>query len=139
MAQIVKIIFDDGTEMIPKREIKPKREATEGESRWRIEREYQVQFFRFEDEILENLNQDNLEDYATGNFNLISEDDVEKQTIDDFSDDEIMEEVRSRKIFGNNQSIISENFITRFSKIIEKENQILLDNVLTEFEHKLNI
>jgi hypothetical protein len=56
-----------------------------------------------------------LEDYATGNFNLISEDD-EKQTIDDFSDDEIMEEVRSRKIFGNNQSIISENFITRFSK-----------------------
>jgi hypothetical protein len=35
-----------------------------------------------------------LEDYATGNFNLISEDDVEKQTIDDFSDDEIMEEVR---------------------------------------------
>jgi hypothetical protein len=57
-----------------------------------------------------------LEDYATGNFNLISEDDVEKQTIDDFSDDEIMEEVRSRKIFGNNQSIISENFITRFSK-----------------------
>jgi hypothetical protein len=38
--------------MIPKRD-KTKREATEGESRWRIEREYQVQFFRFEDEILE--------------------------------------------------------------------------------------
>jgi hypothetical protein len=48
-------------------------------------------------------------------FNLISEDDVEKQTIDDFSDDEIMEE-EEEKIFGNNQSIISENFITRFSK-----------------------
>jgi hypothetical protein len=48
-----------------------------------------------------------------------------KKTIDDFSDDEIMEEVRSRKIFGNNQSIISENFITRFSKIIERESNTL--------------
>jgi hypothetical protein len=40
-----------------------------------------------------------LEDYATGNFNLISEDDVEKQTIDDFSDDEIMEEVVVKNIW----------------------------------------
>jgi hypothetical protein len=44
--------------MISKRDKTKKK--TEGESRWRIEREYQVQFFRFEDEILENLNQDNL-------------------------------------------------------------------------------
>jgi hypothetical protein len=139
MAQIVKVIYDDGTEMIPAREIKPRREAKEGENQWRANREYQNQFIRFEDQILENLNQDNLEEYAAGNFDLISEDDVEKTTIDDFDDNEIMQEVRDRKLLGGINTIISESFITRFSKIMEKENQILLDNVLTEFEKKLNI
>jgi hypothetical protein len=139
MAQIVKVIYDDGTEMIPKIQIKPLRKANEGENKFRLAREYEVQFFRFEDQILENLNQDNLEDYATGNFDLISEDDVEKKTIDDFDDGEIMQEVRDRKLLGDVSTIISESFITRFSKIMEKENQILLDNVLTEFEKKLNI
>jgi hypothetical protein len=66
-----------------------------------------------------------LEDYATGNFNLISEDDVEKQTIDDFSDDEIMEEVRSRKIFGNNQSIISEKTSLDSQNNRERESNTL--------------
>lgn len=139
MAQIVKVIFEDGSEMIPKNKIKPLRETAEGESKWKALRDYKVQFFAFEDEILEILNQDNLEDYATSTFNLIDEDDVEKISIDDFSDSEIMEEVRDRKLLGNNNSIISESFILRFSKITEKENQILLDNLLTEFEKKLNI
>jgi hypothetical protein len=66
-----------------------------------------------------------LEDYATGNFNLISEDDVEKQTIDDFSDDEIMEEVSSRKIFGNNQSIISEKTSLDSQNNRERESNTL--------------
>ena len=70
-------------------------------------------------------------------FDLIKEDDVEEKNIDDFSDGEIMEEVRARKLFGSNNSIISEQFITRFSRIMEKESQILLDNLLTEFESKL--
>jgi hypothetical protein len=47
---------------------------------------------------------------------LISEDDVEKQTIDDFSDDEIMEEVRVEKYLVIISLLFQKNFITRFSK-----------------------
>lgn len=137
--KIVKVIFDDGTEITPNREIKPIRQAEEGESKWKVLREYERQFLSFEDKILESLDQDNLEDYATSNFELTKEDDIEEKDISDFSDEEIMEEVRDRKLLGGDNSIISEQFITRFSKIIEKENQILLDSLLTEFENKLNL
>lgn len=137
--KIVKVIFDDGTEISPEKEIKPIREAKEGESKWLVLREYERQFLRFEDEILEKLDQDNLEDYATSNFELTKEDDIEEKDISDFRDEEIMEEVRGRKLLGGYNSIISEQFITRFSRIIEKENQILLDSLLTEFENKLNL
>lgn len=137
--KIVKVIFDDGTEITPNREIKPIREAEEGESKWKVLREYERQFLSFEDKILESLDQDNLEDYATSNFELTKEDDIEEKDISDFRDEEIMAEVRDRKLLGGDNSIISEQFITRFSKIIEKENQILLDSLLTEFENKLNL
>ncbi len=69
----------------------------------------------------------------------IQGDNIEEKSIDEFSDNELMEEIRDRKLLGGDNSIISEQFITRFSKIIEKENQILLDSLLTEFENKLNI
>jgi len=137
--KIAKVIFDDGSEMVPKREIQPKRELEVGENKWRALREYERQFLSFEDKILEHLDQDNLEDYATSNFDLTKEDDIEEKDISDFKDEEIMEEVRDRKLLGVYNSIISEQFITRFSKIIEKENQILLDSILTEFENKLNL
>ena len=137
--KIVKVIFDDGSEMVPKREIQPKRELEVGENKWRAFREYERQFLSFEDKILEHLDQDNLEDYATSNFDLTKEDDNEEKDISDFKDEEIMEEVRDRKLLGGFNSIISEQFITRFSKIIEKENQMLLDSLLTEFENKLNL
>jgi hypothetical protein len=74
-----------------------------------------------------------LEDYATGNFNLISEDDVEKQTIDDFSDDEIMEEVRVEKYFVIISLLFQETSLLDSQKI--EENQILL----TMFLQSLNI
>lgn len=139
MSKIIKVIFDDGTEITPNREIKPIREAEEGESKWKVLREYERQFLSFEDKILESLDQNNLEDYATSNFELTKEDDIEEKDISDFRDEEIMEEVRDRKLLGGDNSIISEQFIARFSKIIEKENKILLDSLLTEFENKLNL
>jgi hypothetical protein len=67
------------------------------------------------------------------NFNLISEDDVEKQTIDDFSDDEIMEEVRKKFM------VIS--LLFQKTSLLDSQNnreriKYSYDN---EFEHKLNI
>jgi len=139
MAQIVKVIYDDGSEMIPDKEIIPLVIPEDGSNKWLHIRNYTRQFSSFEDDILNDLNQDNIEEYAENNFDLVKEDDIDEKDISDFSDEEIMEEVRDRKILGSNNSIISEQFITRFSKIMEKESQILLDSLLTEFEHKLNL
>jgi len=136
--KIVKVIYDDGS-IKEMKNIVPLVVSEDRKDFWINKRNYDRQFLSFEDDILSDLDQDNLENYAETNFDLISEDDLEDKDISDFSDEEILEEVRYRKLFGSNNSIISEQFMSRFSKIMEKESQVLLDNLLTEFESKLNI
>lgn len=138
MNRIIKVIYQDGTELEPKNII-PLVVDEDRTQQWRNHIKYYRQFKRFEEDILDDLDQDTVQEYAESKFDLINEDDVEEKNIEDFSDEEIMEEVRHRKLLGNNNSIISEQFITRFSKIMEIESQILLDNLLTEFESKLNL
>lgn len=141
MAKIVKVILDNGEEKQIK-QVKPLssfEKETPDINKWYHQRAYERQFLSFEDEIICLLDDDNLKDYAESHFDLVDEDDVEEKELSDFSDAEILEEVRGRKIFGNSTSIITEDFLLRFSKIIEKENALLLDNLLVEFENKLNI
>lgn len=138
MNRIVKVIYQDGTEK-ELQNILPLIVNEDKSEQWRNQNKYNRQFKRFEEDILDDLDQDTVEDYAENNFDFIKEDDVEDKKIEDYDDDEIMDEVRSRKLLGNNNSIISGQFIIRFSKIMEKESQILLDNLLTEFENKLNL
>lgn len=138
MNRIIKVIYQDGSELEPKN-ITPLEISDDKQQQWRNQSRYNRQFRSFEEEILDGLDGDIVEDYAKDRFDLVEEDDVEEKDINDFSDDEIMDEVRARKLLGSNNSIISAQFITRFSKIMEKESQILLDNLLTEFETKLNL
>jgi hypothetical protein len=139
MNRIIKVIYQDGSELEPKNII-PLVIDEDKTQQWRNQIKYNRQFKSFEEDILDDLDEDTVEDYAKYRFDLTEELDKEdEKKIDDFSDEEIMEEVRDRKLLGNCNSIISEQFITRFSKIMEKESQILLDNLLSEFENKLNI
>jgi len=140
MKQIIKVIYQDGSSLEVEN-IMPLEIADDKKLQWQKQRNFERQFRDFEKSILRHLNDDTIENYAIDNFDLINQDDFneEEKSIDAFDDDEIMEEVRGRKLLGDNNSIISENFIFRFSKIMEIENQLLLDNVLTEFEVKLNI
>ena len=138
MNRIIKVIYQDGSELEPKN-ITPLEISDDKQQQWRNQVRYNRQFRSFEEDILDDLDEDIVEDYAKNRFHLVEEDDVEEKNINDFSDDEIMDEVRARKLLGSNNSIISEQFITRFSKIMEKESQILLDNLLTEFETKLTL
>lgn len=138
--RIVKVIYDDGS--IKEHEnTTPLVISEDKKEQWKYNRIYERQFRDFEKKILKDLDQDTVETYAVDYFDLVDPDEVdnEEKDISDFSDEEIMEEVRDRKLLGGDNSIISEQFITRFSKIIEKENQILLDSLLTEFENKLNL
>ena len=138
MNRIIKVIYQDGSELEPKN-ITPLEISDDKQQQWRNQVRYNRQFRSFEEDILDDLDEDIVEDYAKNRFHLVEEDDVEENNINDFSDDEIIDEVRARKLLGSNNSIIPEQFITRFSKIMEKESQILLDNLLTEFETKLTL
>ena len=140
MKKIVKIIYNDGTHdeivNIPKLDIEGVDESMEIYKR---ERAYERQFEEFEKTILENINQYVIENYAKWNFDLVSEDDVESTDIEDFSDKDILQELADRKILGGNTNIINKDFLFRFSKIIDKENNILLESFLNDFEKKLKL
>jgi hypothetical protein len=94
---------------------------------------------QFEKEILKHLDQDTISEYARWHFDLIDPDEQEDYGLEDFSDEELIQEMRERGMHGAKQSIVTEDFVPRFLRIIEKENSILLDNLLTEFEQKLNL
>jgi len=85
----------------------------------------------------ENINKDIIDNYAEWNFDLVSEDDVEDTNIDGFSNEDILDELAARKILGGNTNIINQDFLFRFSKIIDKENNILLESILNDLEKKL--
>jgi len=138
--KIVKILLDDGTSREIK-EIKPishfKEKYTEN-NKYYWQRLYERQFNNFEDDILELIEESNIEEYAKDNLGLIDEDDAEEKDISDFTDSEILEEVKDRKLNGAT-NIISSNFLERFCKIIDAENALLLDNLLSDLEIKLKI
>lgn len=134
---IKKIIFLDDTEkeinIIPFLEI-------ENEKFWdRNKRKlnYENQFKRLNLTILENIVQDHIKDYAINELDLIKEDDCEYEevTIKDFSDDELISELRLRNL-GNfiNTNIIQDNIVNRFLKNIHKIDLTKIEVLLKKYE-----
>ena len=97
MNRIIKVIYQDGSELEPKN-ITPLEISDDKQQQWRNQVRYNRQFRSFEEDILDDLDEDIVEDYAKNRFHLVEEDDVEEKNINDFSDDEIMDEVRARKL-----------------------------------------
>ena len=137
MKQIVKVIFHDGTEH-EITEFEPLELSDITSKNYGLIWRFRRQFANFEDDILNYLEPDNVKDYAIHEFDLMDEDDAES-SLDDFSEAELMQELKERKSLFIKHSILTEDFENRFLRIIEKENSILLDNLLTEFEQKLNL
>ena len=143
---ISKIVYNDASETLLN-EIVPFIDKIDGESHWdrmKRKRAYENQFENFQNEILTNLTPDVVKKYAKWEFDLITEDDCdcsdEAKELSDFDDSEIYKELQKRRLFTNiNFNVISADFIQRFTKIIERENAIVLDSVLSEFEAKLCI
>ena len=138
MRKIKKIIFDDNT-FTEVKDITPLKKGDNARDNFMFRRKYESQFSAIEEEALDYIRESLITNYAEWNLDMISESDVEKQQIEDFSDEEILEEAKSRKLFGNNSSIISEAFIDRFVKIIDKDNQVRIDNLLSNLEKDLKI
>lgn len=138
--KIVKILLDNGTSR-EIGEIKPLSHFEEKypeNNKWYWQRCYERQFNNFEDDIIEFLNESNVEEYAKDHLNLVEEDDVKEKDISDFTDAEILEEMKDRKL-NKGGNIITSSFIERFENIVKAENSILLDELLYQLETKLNL
>ena len=103
MNKIVKVIYQDGS-MKELTNIKPLI-IDDVKLKWNRIRDYEKQFESFEDNILCDLYLDNVRDYALTYCDLVSEDDIDEKTIDDFDDDELLFELRCRDLGRHTQSI----------------------------------
>ncbi len=143
---ITKVVYNDDSEDLLQI-FDPIFLEIDGENAWdrtRRKRAHQIQFKDFQETILKNLIPDFVKEYASYEFDLITKDDCdcsdEEKELSDFDDSEIYKELQKRGLFTNiNFNVISADFIQRFTKIIERENAVVLDSVLSEFETKLCI
>ena len=83
-----------------------------------------------------------IEEYAKSEYDLTDEDDV--KDLEDFYDEDIIAEAQRRKLHVNhpeiiNENIINQDFISRFVKIIDRGNDIEIEEFLEELEKKYHI
>lgn len=142
---ITEVVYSDNSKTVLP-EIVPFVKKNEDETYidfYRRQIKHESQFKEFQNEILENLIPDFIKKYAIRNLDLIDEDDSDddiEKTISDFNDDELIKECSKRGIiYDSKLNIVNVEFLKRFSLIINKENNILIDKILTEIENKLGI
>jgi hypothetical protein len=146
--RIVKVIYDNGEEKVvgdykSKEQIKQDKPIGEKED-WRVNRTYNRQFKNFEREILWELDDDMVTDYAKDHLDLKDEDendcDCEETDICDFEDDELFSELARRNHLGyGNMNIITTNLFERLSRIIGVADNLELENIISELEKKHNL
>lgn len=141
MKNIIKVIFDDNTEL-QLGEIKTKEQIKEdnnGFSDYRVELRYNVQFNEFQRSLLHEMNEDVIEEFAKDYLDLIHEDDCDcedEKDICDFDDSEILSEAISRKIIPVRTDIVTMSLLDRMLKVLDVANQKELDSILQKLEQK---
>jgi hypothetical protein len=81
--RIKKIIFEDDSE----ESIKDYKTREQSKDIW----EYQRQFFKFDKEIIEHIDEDVISDYAEYNLSMVDEDSILERSLYDFTDKEVRE------------------------------------------------
>lgn len=139
---IVKVIFDDNTELTIG-EIKTKEQIKQSnnyyDTDWKIERAYNRQFNQIERDILKELDDDNVIDYAIEYLDLIEENDcdcTEEKYISDFDDSEILSEAINRKIIPVKTDIITMSLLDRMLKVLDVADREELNQILEKLEQK---
>lgn len=85
--------------------------------------------------VLQYLDDEQIEEYAVYHFDLINEDDVEKN-ISDFSDAEILEECSCRELSIVEENIMISDLLNRFHHVCKKDNFHYLDSLIADLEIK---
>src|SRR5690606_1412730 len=119
MTKIIKVILKDGSSI---------------HSEFFIDGLYDSKFQR---RILQELDDCDIEDYAKDYLGMSDEDEID---ISDFSDGEILREANDRNLINNSENtIIADDFMRRFSKILYDANPLEIEQLLTELETKFKI
>lgn len=130
MSKIVKVIFDDGEEL--EYVEKPKENFTD---EWSFRRQH----VNFEKSILDEIDLD-LEEWARNEYNLIDEDECEDCLL---NDEELVDEAISRGLFkeyhAQNTNIYNQDFIDRFSVIIDRGDDVEIEKMLQLLEYRFKI
>jgi hypothetical protein len=144
--KIVKVIYTDGEQDEVKdwKTIEEIKTEFDYDSYWKANRHFERQFYKIEKDILWNLYDDNVSDYAKDQLDLKDEDendcDCDEKDVSDFEDDEIMAELSRRKLFGyTNVNIITVDLFTRFSRLITVADNQELETIILDLEKKYNI
>jgi len=141
--KIIKVIFDND-ETLEVGEIIPI--SQEDYKDWKKRNIWERQFTKFETEILENLDEDSIRDYAKDSLDLIDEDDYDCKNddcdcddISEVSDLELIKEVYSRITKQRSADIITTDLFFRFTKVLQFADKFEMDKILLEQEQKLKI
>lgn len=135
MSRIVKVIFEDGSE------IEYKEQPLEAFSEhWNPGWLFRKQHHEWEEYAILSRLQTNLKTWAKDQYDLVEDDEL--NTIEDFSDWEIQREFQNRALKLNlifNESIISEDFISRIVRIAELGDACEIDKTLELLEKAYRI
>ena len=141
--RITKVILDNG-DVLELGSVNPI--TPEDYKDWRLRYNYEKQFEEFEKQILENLDEDTIKDYAKDWLDLIDEDDCDCKDndcdcddISEVSDLELIKEVYSRITKQRTADIISADLFFRFTKVLQFADKFEIDRILLEQEQKLKI
>lgn len=113
MKQIEKVIFDDKSEL-------------------------NAEDDNFNNKVLECLDDYYIEEYAKDYLDLFDEDDVESD-INDFSDSEINFEYQSRNLGVITETLIEDDLLNRFSKLMQVASISDLEELVFNLEVKNNL
>ncbi|GAB0155915.1 hypothetical protein CHRYSEOSP005_11770 [Chryseobacterium sp. Alg-005] len=101
---------------------------------------FQKQHDNWQEEAMSYFDFD-LEKYAKDKYDLVDADEV--NDLGDFSDSDILEEAEGRCLINNitvdNSNIMNEDFIDRFVAIINRGNNVEIENTLSFLEYKYKI
>jgi hypothetical protein len=140
--KIIKAILDNG-DILELGNVNPI--TSEDYRDWKKRRVWEKQFEEFEEKILENLLEDNIEKYAKNHLNLIDEDDCDDCDdcdCDDLSDAtnfELISEIHRRMSNQKTIDIVSSDLFLRFSNLLSKADFYEIDSLITQLESKNKI
>lgn len=136
MSKIVKVIFDDGEEL---EYVEKPIEAfeKEGKDDRVVKMLFNRQHREFEESIIESLKLD-IEEYARREYDLVDDANISK-----YSDEQILEEAEYRSLlpedYSQNTNIYNQDFIDRFSVIINRGDDVEIEKMLQLLEYRFKI